>query len=76
MEEHVTDQHPVDEQSVRLLARAAALPLDDKRLPAAAELLDTWLVAANELSRIMSAPEHLAVLPVTVFAHPTPEPTD
>lgn len=76
VEDDVDQQQPVDEQSVRLLARAAALPLDDERLPAVAALLGTWLVAANELSRTMSAAEHLAVMPATVFAHPTPDPTD
>jgi hypothetical protein len=72
MHEHKT----VDEQGVRLLARAAELPLDEERLPAVAGLLGTWLEAANELSRSMSAPEHLTVMPATVFTHPVPDPTD
>lgn len=72
MEEHKT----VDEQGVRLLARAAALPLDEERLPAVTELLGSWLEAANELSRSMSAADHLAAMPATVFTHPVPDPTD
>jgi hypothetical protein len=76
VEDDMHEQQTVDEQGVRLLARAAGLPLDDERLPAVAELLGTWLGAANELSRTMSAPEHLAVMPATVFTHPVPDPTD
>lgn len=58
---------------VRALARAAALPLDDARVGALATLLGSWLPAANELSRTMSAPEHRDVVPATVFCSPAPE---
>jgi hypothetical protein len=33
------------------------------------DLLGQWLPAANELSRKMSAAEHQALLPATVFVH-------
>ena len=66
----------MDEDDVRALARAAALPLDDARLPGLAALLGGWLPAANELSQAMSAPEHQAVLPVTVFGQPPTDPTE
>jgi len=66
----------MDEDDVRALARAAALPLEDGRLPALAALLGGWLPAANELSRAMSAPEHRRVLPVTVFGQPPTDPTE
>jgi hypothetical protein len=75
-EDDVHEQKIVDEQGARGLAGAAGLPLDDERLPAVADLLGTWLEAANELSRTMSAPEHLAVMPATVFAHPAPDATE
>jgi len=64
---------PVNEETVRALARAAALPIADERMAAVAALLGDWLAAANDLSRIMSAPEHRQTAPITVFAHP---PTD
>lgn len=66
----------MDEDDVRSLARAAALPLDDDRLPALAALLGGWLPAANELSRAMSGPEHQDVLPVTVFGQPPTDATE
>lgn len=72
----MTAQSPCDEEGVRALARAAALPLPDDRVPQVAELLGTWLTAANELSRTMSEPVHLSLMPATVFAHPTAEPTE
>lgn len=72
----MTNEHPVDEEGVRALARAAALPLAEDRLPSVAELLGTWLVAANELSRTMSDAQHLPLMPATVFVHPTTELTE
>ncbi len=66
----------MDEDDVRALARAAALPLDDDRIAALAALLGGWLPAANELSRAMSAREHRDVLPVTVFGQPPTDPTE
>lgn len=66
----------LDEGDVRALARAAALPLADDRVPAVTQLLQDWFPAAVELSRIMSAPEHLAFTPITVFAHPPADPTE
>jgi len=65
----MTQDAAVDEDGVRALARAANLPLTDDRIPAIAGVLQEWLPAAIELSRIMSAPEHQASMPVTVFAH-------
>lgn len=72
----MTEQAPCDEEGVRALARAADLPLDDNRVPEVAELLGTWLTAANELSRTMSEAAHLSLMPATVFVHPTAEPTE
>ena len=66
----------LDEDDVRALVRAAALPLADDRVPAVTQLLQDWFPAARELSRIMSAPEHLAVTPITVFAHPLADPME
>lgn len=76
VEDDVHEHRIVDEEGARGLARAAGLPLDEERLPAVAELLGTWLEAANELSRTMSAPQHLAVMPATVFTHPVPDATE
>ena len=53
-----------------LFLEAADLPIPDDRLPLVAAHLSEWLVAANDLSRKMSAPEHLTVTPVTVFLAP------
>ncbi len=72
----MADTPPVDQDAVRALARAAALPLGEDRLAAAAALLGAWTSAANELSRIMSASEHRTILPITSFAHPPTEPTE
>lgn len=63
----------MDEQTVRELARVADLALGDERLGLIAQQLDAWLAAANELSRKLEADEHRAVLPITVFRHPTVE---
>ncbi len=63
----------MDEQTVRELARVADLALGDERLGLIAPQLDAWLAAANELSRKLEADEHRAVLPITVFRHPTVE---
>ncbi len=63
----------MEHEDVRALARAAALPLDDDKVEALATLLGGWLPAANDLSRVMSAPEHRDVVPVTVFAQPPAE---
>jgi hypothetical protein len=52
------------------LADIAELPLEAGRALIAGELLAAWLPAANELSRKMSAPEHIDLLPITVFSHP------
>jgi hypothetical protein len=63
----------VDEGTVRELARAAGLPLDDARLALVAPQLETWLEAANDLSRKMAADEHRELFPATVFRHPAVE---
>ncbi len=67
---------PLDEDGVRALARAAALPLADDRVAALSSLLGDWLPAANDLSRTMSAPEHRGTAPITVFAHPPTDPME
>lgn len=66
----------VGPEDVRVLARAAGLPLGEERLALVAELLDVWLPAANELSLAMSAPELRTTVPVTVFAHPALDGTE
>ena len=55
------------------LAATAELPLSAERAAISGALLAAWLPAANELSRKMSAVEHTALLPVTVFTHPAPD---
>jgi hypothetical protein len=69
-EENMTE--PVSEDDVRSLAATADLPLSEDRLGAVAELLGSWLPAANELSRKMSAPAYLETMPITVLVHPNP----
>jgi len=66
----------VNEDAVRALARAAALPLAEDRIAAVTALLGDWLAAANDLSRTMSAPEHRGTAPITVFAHPPTDPNE
>jgi hypothetical protein len=63
----------MNEDTVRELARAADLPLGPERPALIAPQLGTWLVAANELSRTLSAPEHRTLTPITVFRHPVAE---
>ena len=58
------------------LAQTADLPLAVGRAAIAGELLAAWLPAANELSRKMSAIEHTALLPITVFTHAAPDAED
>ena len=55
------------------LAQTADLPLAVGSATSAGELLAAWLPAANELSRKMSAIEHVALLPITVFTHAAPD---
>jgi hypothetical protein len=64
-----------DGAGMAALATHAALPLSPERAAAAAAILAAWLPAAHELSRKMSAPEHRALMPATVFAH-APERAD
>ena len=52
-----------------LLAQIADLPLAAGSAASAGGLLAAWLPAANDLSRKMSAIEHVALLPITVFTH-------
>lgn len=54
---------------VRALATVANLPLAADRDAVVGDLLGQWLPAANDLSRKMSAAEHQALLPATVFVH-------
>ena len=56
-----------------LLAQTTGLPLAVGSAARAGELLAAWLPAANELSRKMSAIEHTALLPITVFTHAVPD---
>jgi hypothetical protein len=63
----------MDEETVRGLARAADLDLTEERLPLVARQLETWLDAANELSRKLAEEEHATVLPITTFRHPRAE---
>jgi hypothetical protein len=60
-------------EAARQLASAAELPLPPERAEDLAERLTVWLVAANELNRKMSAPEHRALGPITNFTHRDPE---
>jgi len=72
----MAEEAPVDEAGVRALARAAALPLPEDRVAAVTGVLRDWLPAANELSRLMSAPGLRDTAPVTTFAHPPTDPTE
>ena len=56
-------------ERARALAQLADLPLAAGRDAIVGELLAAWLPPANELSRKMSAAEHTALLPATVFMH-------
>jgi hypothetical protein len=58
------------EAQVRMLAAVAGLPLAVGREKLLAPTLSAWLAGANELNRMMSAPEHRAVTPIVVFTHP------
>ena len=57
----------------RVLAELADLPLGAGRDQIVGDLLAAWLPPANELSRKMSAAEHTALLPATVFTHAPPD---
>lgn len=63
----------VSEQCVLALAQAAGLPVTHERAALLAPQLNDWLVAANELNHKMSAPEHLTLMPITIFTQPTVE---
>ena len=63
----------MDEGTVRELAQAADLPLDEARLALVAPQLQTWVAAANELSRKLAAEEHRGLSPITVFRQPPVE---
>ena len=67
----MTPPTEVNAETVRTLAELAALPLSPERAAALAPQLAEWLTAANELSRKMSAAEHAALMPATVFTQPT-----
>lgn len=59
----------------RALAEYAELPLGADREAVVTPILEAWVKDANELSRKMSAAQHMALVPATVFAHPF-EPED
>ena len=63
------DHPPGTDAAMAALAAHAGLDLSPERAAAAAAILAAWLPAAHELSRKMSAPEHRALMPATVFAH-------
>jgi hypothetical protein len=63
----------MNEQDVKALSDVAGLPLSQERMALVAPLLSTWLEAANELSGMIAAPEHRALVPITVVRHPVPE---
>jgi hypothetical protein len=71
MEESAMSEHVrVTEATVRQLAEVAALPLPGGRAAVVAATLAAWLPMANELSRKMAEADHLALTPITRFAHP------
>lgn len=63
----------MNEEVVQVLADVAGLPLAPGRAAVVAALLAAWLPAANELSKKMSAVEHIGLLPATVFAQVPPD---
>jgi hypothetical protein len=69
----MTDEFRITAEAARTLAGAAQLSLEPERAEDLAERLTGWLVAANELSEKMSAPEHRQRGPITNFTHPDPE---
>lgn len=54
-------------EQVAALAQLADLPLAPDRLAGVAEVLGSWIPAANELSAAMSAPEHSRLVPIVSF---------
>ena len=54
----------------RALAEYAELPLGADREAVVTPILDAWVKDANELSRKMSAEQHMTLVPATVFIHP------
>ncbi len=63
----MTDESPVNQETVRVLAAAAELRLASERAALIAPMLNIWMRQANELSEKMSAPEHWLLSPVTSF---------
>jgi hypothetical protein len=59
----------------RALAEYAELTLGADREAVVTPILEAWVKDANELSRKMSAAQHMTLVPATVFAHPD-EPED
>jgi len=54
---------------LRALARLAGLKVAPSREAAVAELLDEWVIAADELSRKMSEAQYQSLMPITVLTH-------
>lgn len=55
--------------TVAALARQADLPLTEERISVVASILHDWNIAANELSRRMSAEQYQAITPITGLRH-------
>ncbi len=60
----------MNESTVRALADMAALPLAPDREAIVLAILGSWVQAANELSRKMSAAQYSTLPPATGFRHP------
>lgn len=60
---------PLDERTIKELARVADLPLTAERLHLIAPQLDALVEAANELNRKMAEPRMSGIAPNVRFAH-------
>jgi hypothetical protein len=60
----------MDEATVKALAAAADLPLEEGRAELIAPVLGAWLEGANELNRNLQVAERQPVMPITTFSHP------
>jgi len=65
-------EHPelrLTPDAVAALANAASLPLSAERVAVLLPILRIWLADSAALNRLMQAPAHREVLPITVLRH-------
>lgn len=66
----MSESFDVSDDDVRVLSECADLPLDADRRALVAGTLNAWLPDAHQLSRLMSDPMFLPVVPITAVVHP------